>query len=316
MITPVRKASVGGSISFAARGRKTKLPHPWKMTPRYNVRFKRWEVRLRAGFINSLDPLCHGYLATDKDHEHTREVELWDNPYIPIINWRTPGQSGDVIPEFFKALGVRDADAGFDISESGSITIDGTPEDESLPPPRQLRAVDFYVSVARASMQSSLAAVDGSASSGLSVDYGVTFDTTRLDQVGSRAWLKQIKKFQPVTTPSLQARLSGQFQDEGEDRILISTLWLLSPPDATGEPDGAWSPYPENNDKGGFWNLRHAARNLPPDNPEPPIRIQTGLAAGFGDIIANQMLSSTNELSQQVSNAVNNTTNEGKFWSI
>ncbi len=44
----------------------------------------------------------------------------------------------------------------------------------------------------------------------------------------------QVGKFVPVRKPTLAERLLGTFQDEAEDRTLISTVYFLSPPNQDG----------------------------------------------------------------------------------
>lgn len=317
MIRKVRKLEGAGVVGFSTPPPRNRYLHPWKTSARFNGTYSRWEARVRSGFVNGLDPLCYGYLPAADSGKEMRELELIDSPVIPITGFRTPGNEGDPIPGFFKQRGVQEAKDNIQVSDLGGVVIDLTPEEESDLPPRQLRAMDFYIAVARATYQAVINPVDAAGASGLVVDYEVSYNTDRLDQAGGRARLMQTGKFEPVRQPTFAERLFGQYQDDGEDRVWISTIFLISPPNVLeGEPDATWTPYIQHNPQAGFYNLRHEPRNVPPAKPSQPIRLYTGLAAGFGDIIANQMLSGVNELTRLVTNALNNTTNEGKFWSI
>jgi len=173
-------------------------------------------------------------------------------------------------------------------------------------------AMDFFVAVARATYEGQVTITDQSGVTGQVVDYYVTYNTDQLQRVGVRPRLLQTARYEPVREPTLAERMLGQFQDEGEDRILISTVYLLSPPNKLeGPPDASWTPFVRHNQ---FWNLCHRPRNVVPARSPAPIRLYTGLLSGWADLIFNQLLSPLNELSQVVANAVNTTNNAGKFW--
>lgn len=261
----------------------------------------RWTVQIRPGFVNGQDPTVPGH------------GDLITGPKIPLSFRSVPGE-GDGIPPFFVPLGVRKPVSGTSINALGMVEMDTTQRDEGALPPRLLAACDVWISVARATYRGTATVVDASGTSGEVVDYSVSYDTSQLDRVGARARLLVGPAMPAVKAPSIYDRLNGQFQDDGEDRLLISTIYFLSPPDVTDPtPNQLWQPYPSNNC---FWNLSHAARNDPPKEPPKPIRIFTGLAGGWGDLIGNQLLSGINEASDRVNNAVNTTTNEGRFWNV
>lgn len=286
--------------------------HPWFTDPRWNAKTKQWEATVRSGFISGEDPLVPG-IPSPFDKE--KDCDLVDNPVIPLNSFRSVPGEGDPLPPFFKALGVREPKNDLSISAVGGVTFDTTErEDENPLPPRALVAMDFYIAVARATYQGDVTVSDVSGTTGQVVDYSVSFDTTQLDQKGSRPRLQQASKFPEIRPPTFAERLLGTFQDEGEDRILVSTVFLLSPPNVLDSPlDGTWTPYVKHNT---FWNLSHVARNLPPARPAKPIRLFTGLLGGLADLIFNQALTPLNELADKVNNAVTTTSNEGKFWSI
>jgi hypothetical protein len=177
---------------------------------------------------------------------------------------------------------------------------------------RPLVACDVWVSVARAAYRGEATVVDGSGVSGEVVDYAVTFETSQLDRVGSRPRLLTGPKMPEVRPPNfLERMLYGQYQDDGEDRILISTVYFLGMEGAVPPVNRSWQPFVGHNC---FWNLSHRAKNAVPRQPPAPVRIFTGLAGGWGDIIGNQMLSQLNELSDRVNNAANTTDNVGRYW--
>lgn len=273
----------------------TQWRHPWFTSPRWNG--KDWVATVAPGFVNEWDPLVPGY------------GDLIDGPEMVLSSFRSLPGEGDPLPAFFKALGVLDFFDGYTVSEFGvALKTPPTPTQ----PPRALVAMDFFVAVARATYQGQATEIDASGTSGVVVDYSVAFDTANLDRLGLRPRLLQAAKYPAVRVPTLAERLMGQYQDEGEDRILVSTVYLLSPPDQpNGPPDARWTPFVRHNL---FWNLAHAARNIPPPKPAEPIRLFTGLLGGLGDLIANQTLSGINEYADTVNNAVNTTNNAGVFW--
>ena len=281
------------NISAAAGWR-----HPWFPSLRWMQ--DRWEVHLRAGFVNGFDAAVG-------------QLFLLDNPWTPLPGCRhLDGSEGRAIPQFFQRLGVKSARQKVSISAIGGVMVDETEREEAGLPPRQLVACDVWVSVARATYQGVVTVIDASGASGEVVNYEVGYDTAQLERVGARARLQLGPEYPAVRTPTIYERLQGQFTDDGEDRILIATLYFLSPPDATDlVPTVGWQTYTANNC---FWNLSHAAKNDPPKDPPAPIRFFSGLAGVWGDVLINQTLSQFNELSDRVFNAVNTTNNEGRFW--
>lgn len=272
--------------------------HPWYTTARWTG--KQWTVSIKPGFVNEWDPVIEGI------GEKGADVDLLDRPRIPVSAFRDVGYEDDPIPKFFLKLGVRAPDSG--ISILGDVVR--TTNDDSSLPRRSLRAVDCYLSVARASYQSRAEQIDASGTSAVVVDYSVTYNTSTLDRYGTRPRLRLAGKFPAVKPPTLAERLMGSFQDEGEDRLLISTVFFLSPPNEPDAPMGPrWTPYVQHNL---FWNLQHRARNVAPAKDPEPIRLATGLP--LADLLGNAWLSTINDVSDRILNAVNNTTPEGKFW--
>ena len=269
--------------------------HPWFVTPA-GWKADGFHFRVRPGFVNGRAPIVG-------------EQTLLDGPQIRVPAWRQIDGTDEQIPAFFQRLGVRPATAGFVIGGAG-VQVDTT-QRETDTPPRLLAACDVWVSVARATFRPQIDITDPIGVTGQIVDYNVTWDVRELEREGTAPRLN-VGRFVPVRAPTLAERLGGLFTDDGEDRILISALYMLSPENTTDpSPTPQWAFFRANNC---FWNLHHAARNIPPRTNPPPLRIFTGLLGGVGDLIGNQFLSQVNEFSDRVRNAVNATTNEGRFW--
>lgn len=284
--------------------------HPWFTEPSWNAKLSRWEAHVLCGFVNGMDPLVPG--VGPKQGGRNTDADLCDDPAIPLTAWRALGNDeGDQAPIFFQKLGVRKNQNSVS-SDGSSITIDNTDRSELFPQPQRfLRACDIAISVPRMSLVGTVDIVDPSGASGQEVVYRVGMDTSTVERQGTRSRLFTTSQYEDPHRPTLLERLMGTANDPSEDTKLISTVFLLSPPNIGGEPDGSWTPYVRHRT---FWNLKHANRNARPVEPPAPIRLFTGLAGGLGDIIANQILAQFNEFSDRVSNALNSVSNEGKFW--
>lgn len=313
MFSSKTRVGGGGTRIVAAfqlppnRGGET---HPWSAGAWFGegTAGDRWAVTFDVGFVNGVDPMMPGA------GEGGTDVEMWDQPTLVLApeEFRLVGEA-EAIPPYFKALGATALGSEYRV-EGEEITADGTDRSETTEslPPRALRAIDFYVAMARATYHGEAVIVDASGASGKIVDYAVRYDTSRLDQVGTRARFLRAAKMPEPLRPTVLDHLLGDFQDEGEDRQLICTFYLLAPEGVTdGLPDGTWLPYFGWET---FWNLDYAARNVPPATPPAPIRLFTGLAGGVGDLIGNQFLALTNDQLAIAENAINNTDNRGRFW--
>jgi hypothetical protein len=284
--------------------------HPWFTDPSWNATARRWEAHVLCGFVNGMDPLVPGVGPAVAGRK--TDADLCDDPAIPLTSWRALGNDeGDQAPIFFQKLGVRKNQNSIS-TDGSSLTVDSTNREELFPlPQRFLRACDIGISVARMSLVGTVDIVDPTGTSGQEVLYRVGMDASTLERSGSRARLFTTSQFEEPHRPTLLERLLGTAIDPSEDTKLISTVFLLSPPNVSGEPDGSWTPYVRHRT---FWNLKHANRNARPVEPPAPIRLFTGLAGGIGDSIGNQILSQLNEFSDRVSNALSAVSNEGRFW--
>lgn len=276
--------------------------HPWSLETRWNVELSRWEARIAVpGFVNGLEAVV--------DSPRTEQVSLLDYPWLPLA-LRTVGLPGDRIPAFFQALGAKAPAANLSITAGGGLSI--VDDLESQQPRRTLCACDIFLAQARPSYRQTITVVDVTGVTGLVVDYAVTYDTANLDLYGRRCRVRVAPQFPPVRRPTWFERLTGSWQDDGEDRLQIATVYLLSPEDVSaGDPDASWTPYVQEHL---FWHLRYGSRNELPRKPIPAIRIATGLLGGLADAIGNQILAPINELTARLDAALSLTSPEGKFW--
>jgi hypothetical protein len=291
--------------------------HPWFTSAVWDPARALWVCSVRPGFVNGVDP----HVPSVRE-DGGPEVGLTDNPRIPIFSW-TPrdGSPGARIPEFFARMGVRNefaaAQAAFDLSGPAGVTVNLNPLEDSDGSGRRLASAEVWVAVARATFTTDITELDATGTSGRIVDMAARFDDSTLRRLGTRARLvvgPALPQRPPPLTP-LQRLMGESTQDDGEDRHHIATIFLLSPeePRAAAQPDATWTPFVQHHT---FWNLAHAARNEPPPRAPQPIRLATGLLAGLGDIIGNQMLAPLNDLTAAIGNAISNLDNTGRFWTV
>jgi hypothetical protein len=304
--------TVGASV-FSARQRRPKWQsRPWRTRAIWSTRFQRWEADVYPGYVNAIDPTCHGYLRDDEEGK-ARALDLADRPRIPLWGFRKIDGQGEGIPAFFKARGVR-KDRGFQI-QGEKVVLDITPEDPTLPARRYLKAADIWVAVARPTYQLDVD-IQGNLLTGQIVDYQVGFDISNLSRLGARPRLLVGELFPPPPPPpTLQDRLTGIYGDEGDDRQIISTIYLLSPPEEPEAELARWRPYVKHHCG---WNLLHAAKNDPPKNTRQT-SVDSGLMAFVGRYtIVPQATQGVLEAEQQriLAAILNTTSNEGKFWTI
>ena len=314
-VSSLTKIGGGGFVIVSAdSARKNWKDRPWFTRVSWNPARTRWEVRVYPGFVNGVDPTCQGYLQDDpKDSRgNIRDVELFDLPWIPVPGFRAIDGSSEAIPAFFAQRGVRKDKAP--VIQGEKVVTDGTPEDPSLPARRYLKAADIWVSVARATYQMQTT-VTGNLFTGQLVDYTVGYDTRNLDRVGARARLLVGIAMPPTQSPNLMDRLNGIYQDDGEDRQIISTVYLLSPPEQPDAEIYRWTPYVRH---WCGWNLLYAAKNDPPTNrPTPQGDPFLKFFVGRYTIVPQATQGALDAETQRILAALfNSTSNEGRFWTI
>jgi len=313
--------------------------HPWFNSPRWNPEKEKsdalkaatraageevkpgvWEAMVRPGFVNGEDP-------TVKQEDGTL-VGLVDAPPIQLNAFVSPMG----FPKFFESLGVQKETSKVSITgndgsgnfDSIKIRIDETPR-ESTAERRYLQSCEVFLSVARPTY-SMATQVEGNLITGHLVDYTVTFDTSAMERSGTRARILAAAAMPETYKPTLQDRLAGVYGDDGEDRIRVATIFFLSPagwtpkmgdkgPLAPPPPNGFWTPFVRHNL---FWNLCHSAKNLPPVNTKQAATDSfLSFFVGRYTVAPQATLGAMEAEGQRIlAAALNNTSNEGKFWSV
>ncbi len=276
--------------------------HAWET----GVLFKdgAWHFSVAPGFVNGIDPRVpraeEAVRATAKNGTDQAinprytpsgrliegaEIGLLEQPVIkiedrdvgdPRVPYLREGDDDftyEIIPPFFYAMGLRKElkiDVDINNFDSLNINMDDVLNYGSGP---SIVKCDIWLAMARATTKLSVD-MPGNLVTGQLVDYSVGYDTTRLASVGSRARLLFGPRLpEDPPPPTFEERLAGSFGDIGEDKLLVSTIYWLSP--ATGgasfteEKDGIpkWTPFIKHNL---FYNLCYKQRNLIPRNVTTP----------------------------------------------
>lgn len=249
-------------------------------------------------------------------------------PYLTLADWRNPAASSTVTedgraakaegyPAFFEELGVVPASKGGPLASFGT-----TGDDFTGVRTRQIRAMDVVLRQPRSS-------------TGLFVEphnpLGTTsfldFQTTYNAPPDTRSRLRAIQRYIPIlgapgeTGPGTIPGIFGFILNQGDaqfDEMLMATVWMISPPNASedDDPDGSWEPYVQHKV---FWNLNWANKvQVVPDLSPKPIRLPLPLLGGVAQPLIDSFLGWIN---QGFSEAINFLAVElaarmsgGKFW--
>ena len=281
--------------------------HPWFTSPRWNPDTGEkgaWEITVRPGFVNGLDPLVGKVPLIDAD-----PITL--GAFMPPASW----------PKFFDSLGVqKDRQTVIVNLAMEKIQVDTTYDNAPPTNRRWLQKCDVFLSVSRPTYKMT-ADIQGNLVMGQIVEYTATYDTSAMDAAGTRARLNVAAEMPPKPDTSFSMRLMGSLGDDGEDRALVSTVYFLSPdkwqPPSEGPtppPDSNWTPFVGHSL---FWNLCHASKNLPPENvKQTDLSGVSALTARY-TVAPMATLGAMQAQSQLIIEAANNaSTNEGKFWTV
>ncbi len=332
---------LGDAISA---GPSPRWKHPWFTQPAWSPTANRWVATIVPGFVNEQSPIYRATVEEQRDAgnpweinpltgkqffsdsifaqpnvtDATRTVDLplYLNPSIPM-DFRGIGFDGDPsddVPQFFVNLGAARApqQSAGDAFNDGDALQNGILGASTPPPPnlRLLRACDFWVHQPRLALTSEVTLEPGIAT-------GVSNVTQTLG-VASPASSDVLRVFQGTFTPYTPDTagidpLAGDYEEPDFDELLISTVYLLSPPNLPlgSAPDATWTPYVRHNL---FWNLQWAQpafRILPTDPGLPSL---PPLAAGAAQLVINFLTASINDMTQQARNILAGHSLAGTFW--
>jgi len=143
-------------------------------------------------------------------------------------------------------------------------------------------------------------------------------NVTQTLSVRSPATSDALRIFQGTFTPYTSATagidpLADDYEEPAYDEMLISTVFLLSPPNTPlgAVPGPTWQSYVRHNL---FWNLRWAQPPFRPVVNDPSISNPIVLAAGAAQLVVNFLTASINDINQRALNIIQGHSLAGSFW--
>jgi len=202
--------------------------------------------------------------------------------------------SFEPVPEFFKRLGV--ADANPDLLG---------PQAETQ---RYLRAGDVVLNQPRLAFANEVtvgALVDGSI---------ISANPTFAIPPDRQSRLTATAKFVPIRDVQRRDLLAMRFVDEPFDQALIATVYALSPPfPQDTQINGGWVIYIKYQV---HWNLVHATPRIEERRELPRITFVTPLGLGLANLQIAEILSRNNDYSQAVLDLYQQNNLRGTFYAV
>ena len=330
----------------------SKWHHPWYTHVIWQAVTKQWVAVLKPGFVNGKAPIVlvtyaeaqaqadegtgvdyginpltgEPYFSAgifnpprpDKDEAvgpgTTLAVPLYFNPEISL-KWRNIGWDGESsVPDYFSDRGVNPPPKGQTFDENFNPNpvnlADSTPPKGN----RLLRAASIILHQPRQALTSTITLEPGIAT-GIS---NVT-QTLGIRSAAPGDALKVFSGYLSATAASQIDPLSGDYEEPNFDEITISTVYLLSPPDAIpgSAPDATWQPYVKHSL---FWNLNYITPEFVLSTADLTnafaslTQIATVLAGGTAAIAVNFTAAGLNDLFAQALNMINAHSLAGTFY--
>lgn len=327
---------------------ETAWRHPWFTEAQWSPVGKKWVCFTKAGFVNGVAPVVRttvgalreargtffGQLVDAKagadeiaqlarlasstddyagaDDGDAIDVPLYKRPPIPLSSWTRVSK----IPEFFADRGaVRPPPSGIDTS-MGFVQITLT---TPVPGARVLKSCDVMINQPRVALSSSIEITPSGAVTGMSL---VNQTLAMREPSGGEKLRMQTGSYKELQEESGRfqgaARLVENYEEQTWDRMLIATVYVLSPPDADEEAavDETWEPYVQHAQ---FWNLNWQQPLLREtmfneDIFKPLLGTLSVLGGGVGFLWASTVTASLNDAMQGAYNVLTATSLGGSFW--
>jgi hypothetical protein len=290
--------------------------HPWATVVEWDDAAAQWVARVKAGFCNGLPAtVLREVDGVPVDVALTERADPL--PVVPLPVWRAIGAdaSPDVarvsedgglqtsyepVPEYFTDLGVAAAPVIAGSLESG--LVEQLAVQDRGQAQRRLRAVDLVLYHDRPALTTAAAA--GNA---------LTASTRVRSNARAGAYLRAVAKYAREAEPDPVQQLLGNWADGDRDSVQIATVYLLSPAGAGEDVDETWEPFVR---YAQFWNLSYAHTQQRLAGSPQPLTVQTGLAAGAGDRVIQQLLQEGNQALQAALAQLGTERIVGRFWSV
>ena len=344
------QSSLGRSISLSPR--RDGWQHPWFTVPMWLPKTKKWSARVLAGCVNGVSPMVRVTAGELRDARGTFYGQLVDantgaaeikqlallaigdgldagtpdnaqlviplcqNPPIGLNSWRAIGWDGaGRVPQFFLDRGVNRPSAAIRAASDGG-QISGN---DVMPPKgnRLLRACDIIVHQPRVGLTSQmtygepLATGDSVAQQILTVVPPADKDFLKINIGTFDQALQNGMNYSGGTS------LLNNYEEKTWDEILVSTVYVMSPPDAAldSEPDETWQAFVRH---GLFWNLSWAQPDFHPPISTSPfgalVAIAAHLGSGAGSFAVNYIAASIDDMNQAAVNLLTASSMAGSFW--
>ena len=315
--------------------------HPWFTFPQWGTlldgKTQGWKADILPGWVGDGCPTMRMTVETAPNRtvqrEFERQTELslaaqpvpnkvdLQNPSAPIDvplydtgtldltfrNIGTDGDSSEAVPPYFSALGVGNPVPALNPDGSNADEVTNALTGVPAPTNRLLRACDLVLTQPRTALTSQITVGNpGADATAITQTLGITAPPP-----AAKLEITAVSKFVPVVPDPLDLT----YTEPNFDQLLVSTVFLLSPPNLPkySDPDGSWTAYVSH---GLFWNLDYmqpAAAYVPaPD----PISLLVPLAGGVAQPIVNGLLSPVNDAVQQLLDQLNTNTQQGVFFTV
>jgi hypothetical protein len=330
---------LGQSLS-ATRGADWK--HPWFTEAVWLPQKGAWVAVVMAGFVNGTAPVVRASAADLRETRGTffgqlvdartgaaeiaqlarlaietedgipddalMDVPISQKPPVPLSSWRKVGYGGEgSVPLFFRDRGVGQPPA----TEPGKA--------QARPPAgnRLLCACDVFLEQPRTALSATVELTPTAAGSSL------VSQTLAMEEKPNTARVRlQSGEFSAFEQSQLNFRGAGSlvadYQEQTTDRIKVSTVWMVSPPDVPVEsqPDATWQPFAQHNL---FWNLNWAQPLLRGavvvnDIFSPLLGVLSVLGTGAGFFWASATVAGIADATQSAYNILRAMSLEGTFW--
>ena len=342
--------------SIVSMSRPQTWRHPWFTQALWMGKKKAWMAFAVSGFVNGVAPMVRCSIGDLKESRGTFygqlvdartgaaeikqlaelaiaeagysdladtdmvDVPLYQNPPISLTEWRAIGWDGaGSVPQFFLDRGVNKPTQAVSGNADTGIHIDAS----KLVPPkgnRLLRACDVFLHQPRTALTSSITiSPDGGMVTGLSaVNQTLGFrDAAANDRLKIQTGTYSAFQQSQLNFTGATNAMASDYEEKNWDEALISTVYLLSPPDAApdAKPDATWQPFTKHSL---FWNLLWAQPAVQPVFNMDIFRSITGLVsvlgggAGLGAV--NFIAASINDATQGAYNILQAQSLAGSFW--
>ena len=310
--------------------------HPWMTRARWNARLGQWLATVEPGFVNEATPFYRALVqeqqaidpswganplsglpyfssaifSKEKPSDAVRRVDvpLYLRPAMPMT-FRALGFDGSPqypVPAFFLKMGV----VATPRPPTAEEAADGAELVDTVKPKnlRLLRACDFILHQPRSALTSTITLEAGPATGFSNVKQTLSTRTqTAGDVLQIFTGVASDRTAQPINP------LAGDYEEQTFDEILVSTVFLLSPPNAPlgSVPNETWTPYVRHNL---FWNVLYEQPAFQPIPGDPGTPYIPPLAAGAAQIVINYLTASINDATDQALNILLGHSMAGRFW--